>query len=284
MASPTVGVVREFGATTRLKDPAILTHKTSKTYWDNVWVGQSTIPVLYPHSSAIDRQVDRSFDREVRSILSTWGGQPQTLVEVGCGGSCYLPYFARYQGLTVAGLDYSETGCAKAARALAEQGCEGDIRLGNMFSPPADFGPFDLVFSFGLLEHFQDTAVAVKALATLLRPGGLMLSIIPNMTALPGMLQKLSDRRVYDLHVPLGMESFAEAHRQAGMEVLVARPWMTVNFCVVNSWFDTHRFGRWMPYARSGLNQICWATERWLGRDFPNALTSPYFLCAARMR
>lgn len=257
--------------------------KTTKNYWDGVWGAQGGVPVFDPLSQALDREYDRSFDREVRSAMKIWGGQAETLIEAGCGGSQFLPYFAKQFGLRVAGIDYSETGCANVSQALADQGVDGTIHLGDMFSPPAAMGTFDVVVSIGLLEHFLDTAAAIRALSAMGRSGGMILSIIPNMTHLPGLLQKIMDRKVYDLHVPLDLETFRAAHVAAGLDVLDSHYWMTVNLNALNSRIDGRPYGRWLPYLRAGCSQAWWALEHALGLYFPNKVTSPYISCVARI-
>ena len=73
-----------------------------------------------------------------------------------------------------------------------------------MFDPPDDMkGQYDLVMSFGVVEHFKDTTACLKACAAFVKPGGQMFTMIPNMTGLVGSLQKIIDRNVYDIHVPL---------------------------------------------------------------------------------
>ena len=37
---------------------------------------------------------------------------PRTILEIGCGNSTWLPYLAKKTGAQVAGIDYSEEGCA----------------------------------------------------------------------------------------------------------------------------------------------------------------------------
>ncbi len=256
--------------------------KTSKAYWDNVWNHQFDTPVLAPNSTDVGREFDRSFDKAVRLALDKWGGKAETLLEVGCGGSCYLPYFAKHHGLKVYGLDYSETGCDLARRALAEQHVAGEIRIGDMNEPQKDFGPFDIVFSNGLLEHFQDTAAAASALKAFVKHGGLMISIIPNMCGMTGFLQKYLFREVYDTHVLHDLNSIASAHAAAGLEVLATQYFMTVNFGVVRGKYDFTPLGRILPYARTGLNLLFWSFERLIGKTWPNRFTSPYIICAAK--
>lgn len=258
--------------------------KTSKAYWENVWNHQFDTPVLSPGSKIISHEFDRAFDRAVRFAFDTWGGKAETLLEIGCGGSCYLPYFAKYHGLKVFGLDYSETGCELARKALADQHVDGEIRQGDMYEPQNDFGPFDVVFSNGLLEHFQDTAAAVSALKAFIKPGGLMISIIPNMYGMTGFLQKHLFREVYDTHVLHDLRSIASAHIAAGLEVLATRYFMTVNFGVVRGRYDYTTLGRIIPYMRTGLNLLFWSLGRLIGRSWPNRFSSPYILCVAKTK
>ena len=49
------------------------------------------------------------------------------LLEMGCGGSKYLPWLAREMGYVVEGIDYAQTGCETARRNLAAAGVSGHI-------------------------------------------------------------------------------------------------------------------------------------------------------------
>ena len=42
----------------------------------------------------------------------------QKLLEIGCGGSAWLPYLAKESGFEVYGIDYSELACQQAAQVL----------------------------------------------------------------------------------------------------------------------------------------------------------------------
>ena len=94
----------------------------------------------------------------------------------------------------MSGLDYSDIGCQKSRAILRNEGVEGQIFHGDMFDPPAHLkGKFDVVFSNGLVEHFEDTKKAVSACASFLKPGGMMVTLIPNLSGMLGPLQQILD-------------------------------------------------------------------------------------------
>jgi 2-polyprenyl-3-methyl-5-hydroxy-6-metoxy-1,4-benzoquinol methylase len=45
---------------------------------------------------------------------------------------------------------------------------------------------FDVVISFGLIEHFEDTDACLKAISQFIAPQGLLITFIPNMEGFPG--------------------------------------------------------------------------------------------------
>lgn len=257
--------------------------KTTRDYWDKVWTGQADGHRLDPESSALVRHYDRSLHRMIEDAFRRWGERPRTLIELGCGGSVYLPYFLRYHGLEVAGLDYSEAGCASSRQQLAAHGVTGDIVQGDVFDlPPSLAARFDVAFSMGLFEHFTDTAAIVKAGAATLRPGGLMITVVPNMTGLPGALQRFLDPDLFAMHVPLDTHELAEAHRAAGLEILDSGYLMTVNPHVLHCRNEASAFGVAFRLLRAALARLVWGIEGVIGRGFPNAVTSPYVFCFAR--
>lgn len=238
---------------------------------------------LDPTSKAVLRHYDRAIHQTLLQAFQTWGQTPRTLIELGCGGSLFLPYFARFHGLEVSGLDYSESGCALARRQLEAHKLPGEVVLGDIFDPPQPLRDrFDVVFSMGVFEHFADTAAVVRAGAAFLRPGGLMITLVPNMKAIPGWLQKTLHPDLFDMHVPLDTKELADAHRSAGLEVLQARYVMTCNPYVVQSRDPSSIGGTVYRVVRGVAARGLWGLETLLGRPFPNRITSPYVLCLAR--
>jgi SAM-dependent methyltransferase len=113
-------------------------------------------------------------EREIRSLGA------RRVLDAGCGeGRVALTLGARHPGLSVEGLEVSPTNVRIAQglnrfpnvafhRGLIE---EAD-RLFQIES-------FDLVYSFGVLEHVWDVDEAVSAALKMLRPGGRYCAVVP---------------------------------------------------------------------------------------------------------
>jgi SAM-dependent methyltransferase len=158
------------------------------------------------------------------------------VVEAGCARSGVLPLLATRLGLKVSGVDYSPAGCEQARRLLQSASVDGEIHCCDIFAlPPALHQRFDGVISLGLIEHFTNTSSVLQALAALLRPGGIMISIVPNMCGSIGWIQRLVDRSVFDIHVALDRESLCGAHIEAGLVVTSSDYLLSTSFGVVNA-------------------------------------------------
>jgi SAM-dependent methyltransferase len=258
--------------------------RTDKSYWADVWDGQGDLPAAFdPADTTLYNTVNRRLHDVFTEYMKDLG--PGALVaEIGCAQSQFLPYFATHFGVRVAGVDYEETGCAKTRAMLDRAGVQGEVVCADMFAPPlALTGACDIVFTYGLIEHFDDTAAAVRACAAFLKPGGIMITVIPNMTGLVGWMQKMADRAVYDVHVPLDRAALRRVHADAGLTVARADYFMFVNNNVVT----THRIKSafWHKTFRRLLSLTTkpfWIMER-AGLKFPpNRMTSPYIIVIAR--
>jgi SAM-dependent methyltransferase len=185
---------------------------TDVGYWSDIWKSSDLPAAIDPEATPSNRD----FCGFLKGSLNGWSG---SLLEVGCGCSRWLPFFANL-GFRVAGIDYSALGCEQARMILKRDHIEGDIYERDAFDANVDLlGRFDVVVSLGVVEHFRDTAEPIRAFARYLKPRGLMISTCPNMTGVLGFSQKLLNRPVYDGHVPLTTARLRQAHELAGLTV-----------------------------------------------------------------
>ena len=85
-----------------------------------------------------------------------------------------------------------------------------------MFKPLKSIkNKYDYIISFGVVEHFENTAKCLRSCAEFLKPGGTLITLIPNMPSLVGKIQKIIDKKVYDVHVPLTKKELSKAHQDA---------------------------------------------------------------------
>jgi len=211
--------------------------KAGKSHWDGFWdvraqarPESSRFPVLRGYRNA--KQAE--FMRQALTGIETQG---KKVLELGCGDSVWLPYFAKEYGFEVWGLDYSEIGCELARNVLRRENLSGEIICGDIFSPPQSIlGTFDLMISFGVLEHYEDLQSRLKLLARFLKPGGLMLTSIPNFRGAVGWMQKVLGPRIYETHVPWKKRDFEEQLTLAGFQLLDCRYVLLHDFaiCIVD--------------------------------------------------
>lgn len=207
--------------------------RAGKAHWDDTWRSRGASPLEQVDGPGRWNHVNREMARFLRRWLAPQGAKSQ-LVELGCARSIWLPFFAQL-GHSITGVDYSELGCELTRKALSQASTPGRVVLADFFDPPADLvGQFDAAFSYGVAEHFDDTKACIEAFGRFLAPRGRMVTIVPNMTGLPGFLQKQLNRPVYDKHVPLDSIGLRQAHVDAGLNVLDAGYLISTNFGVLN--------------------------------------------------
>lgn len=257
--------------------------RTGAQFWDQWWQRSRLPPPIDPHRSGLKnypfRKLHESFERVFRGQAT----KGQKLIEIGAAQSAWLPCFAKSFGFRVAGIDRSELGCERARVMLGREGVSGEIRCADFFSPPADWlQAFDVGVSFGVVEHFEDTAGALSAIARFLKPGGRMITLIPNMTGMLRAWQRRLDRALCDAHVPLDRERLAAAHGQAGLQVESCEYLLPLALEVLNVESWPRRLPYWIVVRTHGvISRAVWLLDGAL-HFRPNRWSSPYILCVAR--
>jgi len=264
-------------------DPSVL-DLAGERYWESNWTRLDFRHPIDPRDCSLNNHVNRAFHRWFVQAFQGRTTAGLRLLEVGCGSSEWLPYLAKEFGFQVSGLDYSEKGCALASEILAAEGVPGHILHGDLFSPPEQlFAAFDVVVSFGVVEHFLPTERCLRALARFMNPTGRLISVIPNLSGVLGPLQNLLDREVRRKHVTIDRESFAVAHRRASLKPLSCEYQILCNLGVLNAekWSRRPSLYWLIERLRSAVSKFAWIAEA-QGHFFkPNGLTSPYIFCLA---
>jgi 2-polyprenyl-6-hydroxyphenyl methylase/3-demethylubiquinone-9 3-methyltransferase len=188
-----------------------------RSYWDALYAGPGapSASIWRPRSNE---------HRLIAGWLERWlpRGADRRVLEVGCGDSPWLPWIAQVRGTQVAGLDYSPAGCAKARGRLAAAGVPGTVVCADLFADGVAHAGYDAVLSLGVVEHFTGTAHALARIARLTRPGGLVLTIVPNLRSVHGLLMAAWQPRILRRHRLLGLSQLTAAHRALGLEILAA--------------------------------------------------------------
>lgn len=106
---------------------------------------------------------------------------PGRVLEVGCGRGSLSAYFAD-AGWDCTLLDLSPKAIELAQKAFDANGLRASFDVGDCLKMPYEDGSFDVVFSIGLLEHFEDITPVIREQARILAPGGLFIGyVVPSM-------------------------------------------------------------------------------------------------------
>jgi 2-polyprenyl-6-hydroxyphenyl methylase/3-demethylubiquinone-9 3-methyltransferase len=175
-------------------------------------------PLLPDFRKRRDRAFAALFDR----FLPASGAE---VLELGCGASRWLPYLALRKGCRVTGVDYEPSAVELTVANMRGADANGRLLCRDAFDIGANAdlaGRFDLVYSLGLLEHFDDLARCLQAVVGYARPGGHVMTIVPNLQGVNWVLQRYGDLRILETHVVYDVARLRQYHEAAGLRTLAA--------------------------------------------------------------
>lgn len=164
---------------------------TDRTFWKSFWESKKDlIFFLKPNYIFGDILAQIIADKKIK-----------TAIELGGFPGYYATYLKKYQGLDTTLFDYYvHEGLIKEL--LLKNGLkDGDINIieADLFSyQPKQL--YDLVLSFGLIEHFNDTKSIIQTHLQFLKPGGTLFITLPNFKGVNGWVQHRFDLENYNKH------------------------------------------------------------------------------------
>lgn len=142
-----------------------------------------------------------------------------TVVELGSAPGTNLIRFHREFNCDVYGVEYTPSGAAYNRELFRVNGLDPKHVVQADILDPAFQDEyerrFDVVFSFGLIEHFDDPLPALAAHARLAKPGGTVIVVIPNLRGVHYGLTVLFNRSLLAIHnlTLMQRDRFLEATR-----------------------------------------------------------------------
>jgi 2-polyprenyl-3-methyl-5-hydroxy-6-metoxy-1,4-benzoquinol methylase len=271
---------RGIGALEQLADNAA-GRLSDVSYWDSILAAA----VLPRENSRMVYNYRLMMDFVERFLRPLAG---RSFLEIGCGSSGWLPYFARTYGFTVSGVDYSEVGCRLAQENLRMlQIPYGEIVCSDVFAWNTD-RRYAVVFTYGVVEHFENPAELVSVCRRLCEPGGVVVTLVPNLRGIVGLLSRIFVPEIYAMHRVLTRTELARMHELCGLSVL--RCEYVGNFTLgLIPWTKS---GHWFFRAGTRRREFClkvmWVFDRNIGRlwnllgvQLKTPLWSPYVIAVA---
>jgi SAM-dependent methyltransferase len=166
-------------------------HLTDRAFWKSFWESKKDL-IFYLEPGYI-------FGDILAKLIKEKG--IKTAIELGGFPGYYAVYLKKYQQLTTTLFDYYVHE-GLISELLTKNGLQqGDIKIieADLFTyTPAE--KYDLVLSFGLIEHFGDTKAIIETHLQFLKPGGVLFVTLPNFTGVNGWVQREFDLENYNKH------------------------------------------------------------------------------------
>jgi SAM-dependent methyltransferase len=182
-----------------------------REFWNSTW---AQLPPVEPYQGPVFEH-HPILDR----FLSKAGGGDA--IEIGCVPGNYMIYLAKEFGYRVSGIDYSDQMPYVRENLRCNGISDAELFQGDLFQfvPPQRY---DLVFSQGFVEHFDDYQLVVRKHEELAAPGGLLVIIVPNLTHVHRVLCGYFAPEILSVHrFPLmHAEILQKTLQDAGLEVL----------------------------------------------------------------
>jgi SAM-dependent methyltransferase len=164
---------------------------TDRAFWKSFWESRKNL--------IFQLKPDYVFGNILAKLIADNG--IKNAIELGGFPGYYSIYLKKYQNLDTTLFDYYvHDGLVKEL--LAVNGLkDGDIHIieADLFNYKPE-KLYDMVLSFGLIEHFSDTASIIETHLQFLNPGGVLFITLPNFTGVNGWVQRKFDIENYNKH------------------------------------------------------------------------------------
>lgn len=248
---------------------------TDEQFWTEIWELQQHKVRKLRWLYVANRQLAKLFQRGLDPFKRL------KLIEIGCADSLWLPYLAQNYNSEVYGIDFSEIGCQLAKRNLAIKGVEATIICQDFFafakSHPMEF---DFAYSMGVIEHFTDPMGILREMRRILKVGGKMLIVIPNLRGMYTPIAKIASPNLLEKHKvirPVDLRRYLQTVGFSVTEVGYTGGALKLSVVDYSPWISViGRFGHQLLCKLVNLTDILVANALAAIRVPNQQLTSPY--------
>ena len=195
-------------------------------------------------------------------------GTGRDVLECGCGTGLLLEHFVSF-ARTAKGIDLSPGMLARAT----ERGL--DVAEGSVTELPFDDASFDVTCSFKVLAHVPEIGKALREMARVTRPGGVVLAELYNPLSFRGLAKRLG---------PAG--KISDATRESAVYTRFDAPWIIPRLLPPSLQLEGARGVRIVTPAAAAmrvpfLRDILWRAEHALA-DTAAAMFGGFYVAVLR--
>lgn len=221
------------------------------------------------HTIKAHKYKDPFFHDLLKDIIPN--GRDKSCIELGAMPGNYLAYFYKKYGYSITGLDFSKH-TEIFLQTMKVNGIKDYKFLTADILSYNTSDKYDLVCSFGLIEHFDDVSNILEKHIDLVSDGGLLLITVPNFRYFQWLYHKIFDGDNLSIHNTDAMkpEKINSCLQRHGMQKIVNQPFGMSEFwyedVITNAYFRNLRYS-----VTARLNTS-------LRKIRNNRLTAPYLI------
>ncbi|MFH2022507.1 MAG: class I SAM-dependent methyltransferase [Patescibacteria group bacterium] len=136
--------------------------------WDDQWLMYNQNPYFKPNFHIL-KIISQLFHHNLKN---------KKILELGAGSGSDIVYLAK-KGAVAYALDFSQKSLDSIKYWAKKKKVKVTAIKGDIQKLPFDANTFDLVYSVGLMEHFQNTQPLLKQQMRIIRPGGFLIVDVP---------------------------------------------------------------------------------------------------------
>ncbi|MFA4890438.1 MAG: class I SAM-dependent methyltransferase [Candidatus Paceibacterota bacterium] len=261
-----------------------------KKYWDHVYKGQKANIV------ALGKKEEKP-SWAIKSAITDFGGfllwniifkrylpidEKIKIMEIGSAPGKYLIRFNKELKYEPYGVELSDTGYRLNVKNFEEAGLKTENVIKSDFTDQIFQKKyeehFDVIYSRGFIEHFTDPSKAIDYHLALLKRGGFLVIIIPNLKGINYYLAKLTNPISFSKHNfnIMNYKKFKNLFDRRDLEPLCCRYFGVFNFGLFNADKKWKEFILlWLRRFQYLLNFVFFTLRK---IDLESGLFSPYLI------
>lgn len=151
--------------------------RTDREYWEEYWHSrrQNGPPELTIDTNKYSRGLYSVFHRFLPS------GEALSIVEIGGAPGIFISSLTKINSqLRLGIIDYSDQGIAETKKVSGELGLDIQIHQKDIYSCDlSDIPKYDVAYSLGVVEHYEDIELSVNKHLACIKDGGLLIVGLP---------------------------------------------------------------------------------------------------------
>lgn len=199
------------------------------------------------------------------------------IVEIGCADSSFLCYLSKKFGYQAYGIDYSDA-IERTADMFKFNGLSKPILYKENFFSWQPSLKFNIVCSFGFVEHFDDLSSVLKKHVELLISGGTLIITLPHFAHGQYLFHWLIDKENLKKHNTkiMNLSSLRKALGGLSVKIDYLSYYKTFGF-----WTERTSMAWWEKCIKWSILKLGKIITKIWGHDRPNPLFSPHIVLIA---